>query len=342
MYTMANNSYIFSSMGMFADGNGNDLNIFLNKFDRCCAIANKVDGDTPVKGELLMLFLEGRALAALEEYELSQAGVHQTYDTCVRKLKEYFDSTSAREASMTLFEKRKQKINESEEGFILELLRLYSTANPDHTAEVTLLAVKRKFLAGISPTLRSKIFVFCTDPYANNVTRENLLTHCRAARNLLLVEQPNPGTSNSSSTDRVLVTSEENQLSNEGNQLLAAFSNLATDIHEHQANTDTRLEYLEETIASMSGGQSNYNRGRGGRGFRGGNSGNNRGGFQNSGGNRGSFRGGNRGGNRGFRGGYRGGYRGGSRGGRGRGPIRCYNCNGDNHVARDCRAPSEN
>ena len=342
---MANNANFFSSMGKFADGNANDLNIFLNKFDRCCAIANKVDGDTPVKGELLMLFLEGRALAALEEYELSQAGAHQTYDTCVRKLKEYFDSTSARETSMILFEKRKQKINESEEGFILELLRLYSTANPGHDAAVTLLAVKRKFLAGISPTLRAKIFVFCSDPYANNVTREILLTHCRAARNLLSVEQPNPEASNSSSTDRVLVTSEENQLSNEGNQLLTAFNNLATDIHEHQTNTNDRLQYLEETIASMSGGQSNYYRGRGGRGFRGNfqsNSSNNRGGFQNGGGNRGSFRGGNRGGNRGFRGGYRGGYQGGSRGGRGRGPVRCYNCNGDNHVARDCRAPSGN
>ena len=185
-----NNSYIFSTLGKFSDGNGTELNTFLNKFDRCCAIANKTDGDTPVKGELLMLFLEGRALAALEEYELTQDGVHQTYAVCIRKLKEYFDSTSARESSMILFENRTKQMNESEEEFMLQLLRLYTTANPDHVAAVTLIAIKRKFLAGISPVLRSKIFVFCSDPYAAEVTRENLLTHCRTARNLLSAEHP--------------------------------------------------------------------------------------------------------------------------------------------------------
>ena len=159
------NSFIFGALSKFSDGNGKDLALFLNEFDRCCGIANKVDGDTPVKENLLMMFVEGRAKAALQQYELSQNGVHQTYDTLKGKLKEYFDSTAARETANTLFERRTQKINETEEEFMLDIMRLYDTANPDHAANVTLLAVKRKFLSGISPAIRSKLSMFCADPY---------------------------------------------------------------------------------------------------------------------------------------------------------------------------------
>ena len=176
------NSYIMGSLKKFSDGNATELYNFLNKFDRCCAVANKVDGEVPVKGQLLMLHVEGRAEAALQEYELSQGAV-QTYANLRAKLIEYFDSTSSREKSMKLFENRKQKLTESEEEYMLDLFSLYKAANPDHTAAVTLLAVKRKFLDGISPTLRSKLFVFCTDPYEATVTRENLLGHCRTAQN---------------------------------------------------------------------------------------------------------------------------------------------------------------
>ncbi len=73
----ASNAYIFSSLEKFTDGNGTELNAFLSKFSRCCAVTNKVDADVPVKGQLLMLFVEGRARAALEEYELTQGGQQQ-------------------------------------------------------------------------------------------------------------------------------------------------------------------------------------------------------------------------------------------------------------------------
>ena len=79
---------------------------------------------------------------------------------------------------MLLFESRVKKVNESEEEFMLVLLKLYSAANPNHAANVKLMAIKRKFLQGISSELRKNIFVFCNDPYHNDVTREILLGHC--------------------------------------------------------------------------------------------------------------------------------------------------------------------
>ena len=64
------NTYIFLSLEKFANGNGAELNSFLAKFDRCCLVGNKADADgQPIKGQLLMLFVEGPARATLEEFE---------------------------------------------------------------------------------------------------------------------------------------------------------------------------------------------------------------------------------------------------------------------------------
>ena len=52
-------SYFFQSLKKFSDGNGAELNAFLNQFNKCCVVGNKVDGDTPVKGQLLMLNVWG-------------------------------------------------------------------------------------------------------------------------------------------------------------------------------------------------------------------------------------------------------------------------------------------
>ena len=329
------NAYIFSSLEKFSEGNGAELSSFLSKFDRCCLIGNKVDAnDAPVKGQLLMLFVEGRARATLEEYEQTQGGVQQTYAALAAKLREHFDNEETRENSMSLFEARIKKINESEEEFMLALLMLYKTANPNHDAAVTLLAVKRKFLSGISPTLRNNIFVFCQDPFAAGVTREQLLTHCRKARNLLLTQ--NADSNQEYSTDRVLANNTNGNNSNTSGQILseegvlaAAINNLTMTVQEHITSTDDRFQTMGEAIAAVSGGggfqRNNYgSRGRGGN--RGGRSNysntGNRGGYNNnnnSNSNSSSGRGNNR------------------RGRGGRGPIVCYNCGGANHVARDCR-----
>ena len=110
----ATNTYIFSSLEKFADGNGAELNSFLAKFDRCCLIGNKADADgQPIKGQLLMLFVEGRARATLEEFEQTRGGAQQTYADLAGKLREHFDNAETRETSNSLFEARVQKVNES-------------------------------------------------------------------------------------------------------------------------------------------------------------------------------------------------------------------------------------
>ena len=201
------NAYMFSTLEKFSDGNGAQLNSFLSKFDRCCVIGNKVDADAnPVKGQLLMLFVEGRASAILEEYEQTQGGNQLTYAVLAQKLRDHFDSAETRENSMPIIEGRIQKVNETEEEFMLDLLKLYQTANPDHAAAVTLLAVKRKFLAGIAPMLKTNIYVFCSDPLGANVTREQLLTHCRKARNMMAAQGNDSTTAATGyATDKVLV-----------------------------------------------------------------------------------------------------------------------------------------
>ena len=83
---------------------------------------------------------------------------------------------------MADFEVRTQRIAESEDEFMLVLVKLFRSANPAADSPTLDVAVKRKFLQGISPSLRRGIFVFCNDPYAAAVSREQLLQHCRKAR----------------------------------------------------------------------------------------------------------------------------------------------------------------
>ena len=258
----ASGAFIFSSLEKFSDGNGTELNAFLSKFDRCCSVLNKADGDVPVKGQLLMLFVEGRARAALEEFELTQAGAQQTYAVLSAKLREYFDSSSARENSMILFEGHMQKVTESEEEFMLSLVRLYNAANPTHDAAVQLLAIKRKFMAGIMPSLRSKIYIFCQDPYAAAVTREHLLGYCRQARNMLAIDS---GDNVERSTDKVL-SADTSQ------DLVAAISNLTLKMNEQIQATNKRLDEITNTVAAVNttGNQYTGNYWRGGRRPRGG------------------------------------------------------------------------
>jgi hypothetical protein len=274
MAAAQSNAYIFSSLEKFSDGNGAELKSFLSKFSRCCVIGNKVDGDTPVKGQLLMLFVEGRARAALEEYEQTQGGNQLTYAALSAKLLEHFDNAETRETSMSLFDVCCQKVNESEEEFMLRLLMLYKTANPDHTDAVTLLAVKRKFLSGIPPSLKKNMYVFCSDPLAANVTREQLLSHCRKARNLMMNSAESD---NTYSTDKVLVNAGGNNNVHHptrDDDLVAAVNNLSLRFQEHVSNTEKRFDDMGGVIAVMGGAgggqrQRGFGRGRGANNFRG-------------------------------------------------------------------------
>ena len=315
---MAATAYIFSSLEKFSDGTTSSLNTWLDKFSRCCVVANKADSETGnVKGQLLMLFVEGRARAILEDYESEQGGTPQTYTSLVGKLKESFDDVASKEHEMLLFESRVKKVTESEEEYMLELLRLYTTANPDHNAATKLVAVKRKFLQGISPELRKNIFVFCNDPHAATVTREQLLSHCRKARNILIETRSTP--TNEDVTERVLLGADAGQVENVNKpsnpqDVIAAINNLSLQLGNHIENTEKRFQQLVAPVNFRGNSNFNYNnyRSRGNRG--------------------------NRANNR-FR--SRGGYR------RGRGnsstnnQVQCYRCHGYNHRAEHCLA-SEN
>ena len=333
------NAYIFSSMEKFSDGNGAELNSFLSKFDRCCVIGNKVDGDTPVKGQLLMLFVEGRARAALEEYEQTQGGNQQTYDALAAKLREHFDNAETRENSMSMFDVSCQKVNESEEEFMLRLLMLYKTANPNRAEAVTLLAVKRKFLAGILVALKKNVYVSCRNPLEPNVTRGELLSHCRKARNLMM----NSVESDSYATDKVLVNAEggtNNKHPSRDTDLVSAINNLSLRFQEHVSNTEKRFEEMGGVMAVIGGSSGGFRqrgvgRGRGATNFSGrgrGNQNNYRRYANNNNQNRASSRGANNNTNRRNDGGNS----------TGSSARLCYNCGGANHLARNCTASPGN
>ena len=168
---------VFNKLEKFS-GNA-DLNTWLKNFERCCVVTNKTDD--LVKGQLLMLFVDGQAKAVLEELEEVKEAP-QKFSDSVTKLKEVFHTVAAREAKMADFEVRTQRIAESEDEFMLVLVKLFRSANPAADSPTLDVAVKRKFLQGISPSLRRGIFVFCNDPYAAAVSREQLLQHCRKVR----------------------------------------------------------------------------------------------------------------------------------------------------------------
>ena len=160
-----------------------DLATWFKKFERCCTLANKVEDN--VKGQLVMLCLEGQALAVAEQLDGETDG--ELLLTAVRqRLETVFDTTAIREQKMASFENRRQKLDESEDEFMLSLTTYYRGANPTATAAELNKAVKRKFMQGISEDLRRAIYVFISDPFAITVTHRRLLEAARNAKLSLL------------------------------------------------------------------------------------------------------------------------------------------------------------
>ena len=178
---------LLTNLGKFSGNDNMDLSTWLKGFDRCCAVLNK--GDDVIKGQLLMLSVEGQAKAVLEEVE-EQHEAPQRYSDSVRLLKARFNTIATREASMVEFETRTQQLEESEDEFMLVLSKLYRFANPEQNAVAQEASIKRKFLQGIAPERRRGLFVFCNNPYDVNVTRTQLLDFCRNARLHLAVTPP--------------------------------------------------------------------------------------------------------------------------------------------------------
>eukprot|EP00794_Sanderia_malayensis_P004986 gene4986-5644_t len=140
--TMSALNIVFSKLEKLT-GNGNvNLNQWLKSFERCSVIGDK--NDNLVLGQILMLCVDGRAKACLDQFKDAK---HEPQKLSVLKkqLQEIFDSASD------------PKDEEIDRG------------------------VKRKFLQGISGSLRQNLFIFCQNPYDPKVTPQDLLKASREA-----------------------------------------------------------------------------------------------------------------------------------------------------------------
>ena len=172
-----NTMAVFSKLEKF-NGKG-DLKSWFQKFNRCCTIAQKTEDD--IKGQVIMLCLEGQALAVAEQLEYERDGL-QTFNNVKTRLESVFDTSAGRELRMQEFENRMQRVDESEDEFMLELVQLYRSANPQVPDAEFQKAIKRKFLQGISPDLRRAIYVFNNDPHSVIVSYQRLLEYARNAK----------------------------------------------------------------------------------------------------------------------------------------------------------------
>ena len=115
-----------------------------------------------------MLFIERQAKPLFDDFE-EVRGNTQGYEDLVIKFEEVVDSV-VNQKEKIIFENQMQKLNESEDKFMFDLVKLYCTANPDTTTTNLDWAVKRKFLVRILPSLQSAIFVSCQDSYTIDIS----------------------------------------------------------------------------------------------------------------------------------------------------------------------------
>ncbi len=282
-----------------------DLTMWFQKFERCCTLANKVEDN--VKGQLVMLCLSGQALAVAEQ--LAGEIENLTLTLVRQRLDSVFNTPAIREQKMVLFEQRTQKLDESEDEFMLSLTTLYRAANPDANAPEINKSVKRKFMQGISPHLRRAIYVFTSDPFAVTVTHQRLLESARNAKlSLIGEENPLPGAvpavnTVASAPPTVPASTDTSGPSNA--DVMGAITALA--------QTLTDVVHVVNTIGGGRGRGNFHNRGRGrGRG-RARNNNNRNNNFDNN--NNNNNRSNNFNNNQ---------------------AITCYRCGGPNHRARDC------
>ena len=114
-----------------------------------------------VKGQLFMLCLGGQALAVAEQLE-EVKHAQQKFSELKAHLEVVFITTANKESKMVEFENRFQRIEESEDEFMLNLVKIYIAANPDASEATSTLAIKRKFIHGISSDLCRSTYIFCS------------------------------------------------------------------------------------------------------------------------------------------------------------------------------------
>ena len=304
---------VFNKIEKFSGRGDRDFASWLRTFDRACIIGQK--SDDLVKGQLLMLCLTGQAIAVAEQLE-EEKKTPQKYSELKTRLESVFNTTASREAKMVEFENRIQRLEESEDEFMLSLVKLYKAANPDAQDAGMTLAIKRKFMHGISAELRRSTYIFCQEPYAETVSYQTLLEHTRKARLQLMEEK-----SSHSILSNPISSLSECSAVNSNTMVMQAISNMEKNFNERIDALEKRHDDQRADVNSIDGRSyfsSNY------RG-------------SNRGGNRGSNHRSNSRGN--FRGNSRGNNRGNSQGARGnRNSFTCYNCGGFNHIARNCNS----
>ena len=140
---------------------------------------------------------------------------------------------------MLLFESRTQKVEEIEE-FLYELVKLYKYANPGVTNDALEIAVKRKFLNGISSSLSHNIVIFCNNPYNKAITRHKLLEHCRSVQMYMTPDN----TANNVST----CTVEPIQRSD----VVGSVAVLSSKLDKHIAQTNKELSDYNNALSAVS------------------------------------------------------------------------------------------
>ena len=236
---MSSFNIIFSKLEKFTGDENVDLHQWLRNFDRCCVIAEK--SDDLVVGQILMLCVDGRAKAVLDQFEEEKSSP-QKYSELKKQLTAVFDSEADREAHMTAFERCIQKIDESEEEFMTHLLQLFKAANPNAKTEVINHAVKRKFLQGISDALRRNIFIFCKNPYDDAVSHQDLLKASRDAS----VHLSLPFTAETVVPDTVLTAA------NPSDTTLDAILALSTKFEQHSQLAMRKLDEQQDQINAIN------------------------------------------------------------------------------------------
>ena len=240
MATGTSSSYnIFSKIEKFSGQPNEDLTSWLRGFKRCCTITGK--DDDLVQGQLLMLCLSGQALAVAERLEQTKSA-QQKYTELETHLTSVFKSAADKELKQQQFDKRHAELDETDDEFMLELVKLYRAANPDAADAQVTRDVKRKFLNGIPAELKRNIFIFCSDPHSGTVTIDNILEATRKARLYVMSESDT-----ASSVNAVSSTNEEQRP-----DLFAAISRLTDTLNDHMKFTNEQLKTQGDQINAIS------------------------------------------------------------------------------------------
>ena len=318
---------VFNKLEKF-DGK-DDLASWLRTFERACTIAQKTDD--LVKGQLLMLCLSGQALAVAEQLE-EEKGAQQKFTEQKGRLESVFNTTASKEAKMVEFENRVQRVEESVDEFMLSLVKIYRAATPDATEGASALDIKRKFMHGISSELRRSIYIFCNEPYAADITYQKLLENARKA-NLQLADQQKDITSPIVAINDNVATRAndvETNLMQAINNLERNFNQRIDSLERQRYDAEGEINYIGNNNRGSSNRNNsraqhrNYNRGRGN--YSNSDTSDHRTTSRNAYNNTNNYNNSSGTNNRSSQ----------NTNSDNREPIRCWKCNGENHIARYC------